>query len=125
MTDNACERALRPAVIQRKVTKGFRAKWAADLDAAFRTTVDTARLNGINPYTAIHQTIVASPSTAKGVCNYRFCVCELVPISTGLPGLTRGFRDSLKSVLMSDIEIMTDGGRRRRWPAAEKLRSRH
>ena len=25
-------------------------------------------------------------------------------------------------VLMSDYEIITDGGRRRRWPAAEKLR---
>ena len=25
-------------------------------------------------------------------------------------------------VLMSEIEIITDGGRRRRWPAAEKLR---
>ena len=27
-----------------------------------------------------------------------------------------------KHVLMSDCEIITDGGRRRRWPAAEKLR---
>ena len=27
-----------------------------------------------------------------------------------------------KHVLMSEIEIITDGGRRRRWPAAEKLR---
>jgi transposase len=27
-----------------------------------------------------------------------------------------------KHVLMSDIEIITDGGRRRRWSAAEKLR---
>ncbi len=25
-------------------------------------------------------------------------------------------------MLMSEIEIITDGGRRRRWPAAEKLR---
>src|SRR3954464_12041006 len=28
-TNNACERALRPAVIQRKVTNGYRAMWAA------------------------------------------------------------------------------------------------
>lgn len=27
-----------------------------------------------------------------------------------------------KHVLMSEIEIITDGGRRRRWPAAEKMR---
>jgi len=58
-TNNACERALRPAVIHRKVTNGFRAKWAADLDAAVRTTVDTARLAGINPYTEIRRTITA------------------------------------------------------------------
>ncbi len=31
-------------------------------------------------------------------------------------------KDSLKHVLMSEIEIITDGGRRRRWSAAEKLR---
>ncbi|MCP4072814.1 MAG: transposase, partial [Hyphomicrobiales bacterium] len=27
VTNNACERALRPAVIQRKVTNGFRSMW--------------------------------------------------------------------------------------------------
>ena len=48
-TNNGCERALRPAVIQRKVTNGFRAKWAADRDAAVRTTLDTARLGGGEP----------------------------------------------------------------------------
>jgi len=58
-TNNACERALRPAVIHRKVTNGFRAKWAAELDAAVRTTVDTARLAGANPYTEIRRTITA------------------------------------------------------------------
>jgi transposase len=36
-TNNACERALRPAVIQRKVTKGYRAMWAAQGEAAIRT----------------------------------------------------------------------------------------
>ncbi len=30
--------------------------------------------------------------------------------------------DSLKHMLMSEIEIITDGGRRRRWSAADKLR---
>ncbi len=44
MTNNACERALRPAVIQRKVTNGYRAMWAAQGEAAVRTVVDTARL---------------------------------------------------------------------------------
>jgi transposase len=44
VTNNACERALRPAVIQRKVTNGYRALWAAQGEAAIRTVVDTARL---------------------------------------------------------------------------------
>ena len=30
--------------------------------------------------------------------------------------------DSLEHVLMSEIEIITDGGRRRRWSSTEKLR---
>src|SRR3954470_13669006 len=44
VTNNACERALRPAVVQRKVTNGYRALWAAEGEAAVRTVVDTARL---------------------------------------------------------------------------------
>lgn len=52
-TNNVSERALRPSVIQRKVTNGYRAKWAADAEAAMRTTVDTARLSGTNPYRTI------------------------------------------------------------------------
>ncbi len=44
VTNNACERALRPTVIQRKVTNGYRAMWAAQGEAAVRTVVDTARL---------------------------------------------------------------------------------
>ena len=43
-TNNACERALRPAVIQRKITNGYRAMWAANGEADVRTVVDTARL---------------------------------------------------------------------------------
>src|SRR5919112_5304345 len=44
VTNNACERALRPAVVQRKITNGYRAMWAAEGEAAIRTVVDTARL---------------------------------------------------------------------------------
>lgn len=58
-TNNGCERALRPAVIQRKVTNGFRAKWAADHDAALRTTLDTARLAGGEPFEIILATIAS------------------------------------------------------------------
>jgi transposase len=52
-TNNVSERVLRPSVIQRKVTNGYRAKWAADAEAAMRSTVDTARLSGSNPFQTI------------------------------------------------------------------------
>ena len=56
-TNNASERHLRPAVIARKVTNGYRAKWSADNEAAMRTTVDTARLKGASPYQTIRTTL--------------------------------------------------------------------
>jgi transposase len=53
-TNNACERALRPAVIQRKITNGYRAMWAANGEADVRTAVDTARLRtGTRPFQTI------------------------------------------------------------------------
>ena len=58
-TNNACERALRPAVIQRKVTNGYRAMWAAEGEAAVRTVVDTARLT---PATSVFGTILKTVS---------------------------------------------------------------
>ena len=42
--NNSCERGLRPAVIQRKVTNGYRAMWAAEGEADVRTVVATARI---------------------------------------------------------------------------------
>src|SRR4051794_9727333 len=60
VTNNACERALRPAVVQRKVTNGYRAMWAAEGEAAIRTVVDTARLSpGISPFSTILKTVGA------------------------------------------------------------------
>ena len=51
---NACERDLRPAVVQRKVTNGYRAMWAAQGEADIRTVVDTARLKpGANRFQTI------------------------------------------------------------------------
>ena len=57
VTNNACERALRPAVIQRKVTNGFRSLWAAEGDCAVRTVTDTAKLAGKSPYQTIIETL--------------------------------------------------------------------
>ena len=60
VTNNACERALRPAVIQRKVTNGYRAMWAAQGEAAVRTVVDTARLTpGASVFGTILNTVRA------------------------------------------------------------------
>jgi transposase len=59
-TNNACERALRPAVIQRKVTNGYRAMWAAEGEADIRTVIDTARLGPeTNAFKTILQTVAA------------------------------------------------------------------
>jgi transposase len=59
-TNNACERHLRPAVIQRKVTNGYRAMWAAEGEADIRTVVDTARLKpGTSVFSTILQTVTA------------------------------------------------------------------
>jgi transposase len=52
-TNNTSERKLRPCVIQRKVTNGYRAMWAAKAEADVRTTVDTARLKGANPFDVV------------------------------------------------------------------------
>jgi transposase len=57
VTNNGCERALRPSVIQRKVTNGFRSMWAAEGDCAVRTVVDTQKLSGQLPFQTILTTI--------------------------------------------------------------------
>ena len=58
-TNNACERALRPAVIARKVTNGFRSVWGAEADAAVRSIVDTKALAGIGSFNAIRSVVTA------------------------------------------------------------------
>jgi transposase len=44
-TNNVSERQLRPSVIFRKVTNGFRCEWGAETYAAFRSVVSTAKAN--------------------------------------------------------------------------------
>ena len=57
VTNNASERKLRPCVIQRKITNGYRAMWAAQAEADVRTTIDTARLRAANPFEVILATV--------------------------------------------------------------------
>ena len=59
-TNNACERAPRPAVIQRKNTNGYRAMWSAKGEAAVRTVVATARItSGADTFSTVLGTIGA------------------------------------------------------------------
>jgi transposase len=48
--NNACERALRPSVIHRKVTNGFRSEWGAQAYAALATVIETAKLHHHNVF---------------------------------------------------------------------------
>ena len=56
-TNNGSERKLRPCVIQRKVTNGYRAMWAAQAEADVQTTIETARLKCANPFDVIVATL--------------------------------------------------------------------
>lgn len=58
-TNNGSERLLRPTVVQRKMTNGYRAMWAAEGEADIRTVVDTARLTGASPFGTILKTVGA------------------------------------------------------------------
>jgi len=51
-TNNACEREIRPSVVFRKVTGGFRSDWGAQIHAGYRSVTGTARLH--------HQTALQS-----------------------------------------------------------------
>jgi len=60
-TNNVSERALRPAVVHRKVTGGFRSEWGANTYAALASVIDTAALKGISAFAAI-QTLMGTPA---------------------------------------------------------------
>lgn len=60
-TNNAAERALRPSVIFRKVTNGFRSIWGADIHALIRSVIGTGRLNGLTAYQAISRSLADQP----------------------------------------------------------------
>ena len=58
-TNNESERALRPSVIFRKVTNGFRSEWGAKAYAALCSIVETGRRNGRSALAAIRDALVA------------------------------------------------------------------
>ena len=52
-TNNVSERALRPSVIFRKVTNGFRSNWGAKVYADLRSIVATGRIKGRSPLASL------------------------------------------------------------------------
>jgi transposase len=65
-TNNESERALRPSVIFRKVTNGFRSEWGAKAYAALCSIVETGRRNGRSALTAIRDALATPPVGAAG-----------------------------------------------------------
>ena len=59
-TNNACERALRPSVIFRKVTGGFRAEWGAKVYAAAASVIGTGRLHGLTALEALRTALAGN-----------------------------------------------------------------
>lgn len=54
-TNNSSERALRPSVIFRKVTNGFRSDWGSPFYSAVRSIIGTGQRQGLNPYQSIQK----------------------------------------------------------------------
>ena len=63
-TNNVSERHLRPSVIFRKVTNGFRCEWGAETYAAFRSVVSTAKANGASLLGVLRFVLAAKHSRA-------------------------------------------------------------
>jgi transposase len=65
-TNNACERALRPSVIFRKVTNCFRAEWGAKVYAAAASVIATGRLHGLSALEALRAALAGVPIMQSG-----------------------------------------------------------
>ena len=62
-TNNISERHLRPSVIFRKVTNGFRCEWGAETYAAFRSVVSTAKANSASVLGVLRFVLAAKLTT--------------------------------------------------------------
>ena len=65
-TNNACERALRPSVIFRKVTNCFRAEWGAKVYAAAASVIATGTLHGRTALEALRAALAGMPVMRSG-----------------------------------------------------------
>jgi transposase len=68
-TNNISERHLRPSVVFRKVTNGFRCEWGAETYAAFRSIVSTAKAHHASVFDTIRFVLAnkSYPDTAAAV----------------------------------------------------------
>lgn len=66
-TNNASEQDLRPSVIHRKVTGGYRSQFGADISAIFTSLLSTARKRGENIFQALRAVAGPSPLHAAGM----------------------------------------------------------
>src|SRR5918998_838530 len=64
--NNGSERELRPMVVYRKVTGGFRSAWGPDLCAAVQSVIGTAARRGIDAYHAIYAVLSGRTVLAPG-----------------------------------------------------------
>jgi transposase len=69
-TNNVSERHLRPSVIFRKVTNGFRCEWGAETYAAFRSVVSTAKANHASVLDTV-QFVLAAKRPANALAGVR------------------------------------------------------
>ena len=65
-TNNVSERALRPSVVFRKVTNGFRAEWGAETYAAFRSVVSTAKTRSQTVLAAVQDALRSKAACQPG-----------------------------------------------------------
>jgi transposase len=56
-TNNISEREIRPSVVCRKVTNGFRSDWGAQIHAGYRSVTGTDRLSGKSALVAIRELV--------------------------------------------------------------------
>ncbi len=63
-TNNGSEGALRPCVVYRKITNGFRQQWGAHLYADVRFVIETARRRSVRTIDAIRLTLNGKPIQA-------------------------------------------------------------
>jgi transposase len=63
-TNNGSEQEIRPSVVFRKVTNGFRSGWGPAIHAGYRSVTGTAARQGQSTWTAIRHLIAGSFTVA-------------------------------------------------------------